>query len=554
MYERAPAKTQFILADKFQRLRLNHGGIVICEGKTARAKCRFAVAGFYAARYAENLRMKMKITFFCAAGFLLLTFSAHAQPTNFAKSLPELRAQLDALLNQPRFSGALWGVKIVSLATGKTLYENHADRLMSPASNSKLYSSALALETFGGDYRFATPVFATTNVDESGTVHGDLIISGRGDPSWKAANFSENFAPFVALLTNAGIRRVSGDLGADATFFHGPPFGSSWCVDDLDDSDGAEISALTLDDNTAQIRVTPGMNVGDACAVTMVQPETGIILVNRTRTIAGGESDLKMVKQPGGQTVCILGEMPVGAKSEILDVPVPEPAVWFGGALKNALVQNGISVDGKVSAVAWPETPAWNETNLIKIGEVKSPPLREIIAAFLKPSQNLETDLVFDNVGEFFRTTNSPAWETSEELAVAALGHFLKSNGIPADVHFDEGSGLSRNNLTSADATVALLAMMAKSRSAQDYFDALPVAGVDGTLRRRMKKTPAFKNVHAKTGTLRWANSLSGYVTTAAGEKLAFSLMLNRCTSENRTEELDDIAVLLAGFTGRSDE
>jgi D-alanyl-D-alanine carboxypeptidase/D-alanyl-D-alanine-endopeptidase (penicillin-binding protein 4) len=193
----------------------------------------------------------------------------------------------------------------------------------------------------------------------------------------------------------------------------------------------------------------------------------------------------------------------------------------------------------------------------VKIGEVKSPPLRELVRAFFKPSQNLETDLVFDHAGEKSRDTNSPAWETSEELAVAALEKFLARNDVPADVNFDEGSGLSRNNLTSANATVALLSVMAMNRWAKDYYDALPIAGVDGTLRRRMKNTPAFQNVRAKTGTLRWVNALSGYVTTAAGEKLVFSLMLNRYDSppnRRRTDELDYIAVLLAGFRGRSDE
>jgi D-alanyl-D-alanine carboxypeptidase/D-alanyl-D-alanine-endopeptidase (penicillin-binding protein 4) len=175
----------------------------------------------------------------------------------------------------------------------------------------------------------------------------------------------------------------------------------------------------------------------------------------------------------------------------------------------------------------------------------------------MKPSQNLETDLIFEHVGEISRTTNSSPWQTSESLAVVALEKFLAINEIPADVHFDEGSGLSRNNLTSANATVALLTLMSTNRWAQDYFNALPIAGVDGTLRRRMKNTPAFQNVHAKTGTLRWANSLSGYVTAAAGEKLAFSLMLNRYDPPlevSRVNELDYIAVLLAGFTGQSDK
>jgi serine-type D-Ala-D-Ala carboxypeptidase/endopeptidase (penicillin-binding protein 4) len=281
-------------------------------------------------------------------------------------------------------------------------------------------------------------------------------------------------------------------------------------------------------------------------------------LINRTKTIArDDQGHLEMEKLPGENKFYISGELPLGAKSENVDAPVPDPASWFGAALKEALVQNGIPVDGQVRSVAWPEIPAWDETNLVKLAEVKSPPLRDLIRSFMKPSQNLETDLIFQHVGELWRQPNSSPWRTSENLAVSALEKFLATNNIPADVHFDEGSGLSRNNLTSANATVALLAIMSTNRWSQDYFNALPIAGVDGTLRRRMKKTPAAGNIHAKTGTLRWANSLSGYVTTAAGEKLVFSLMLNRYDTPpeiNRASELDYIAVLLAGFTGRSDE
>ncbi len=497
------------------------------------------------------------------AGFILAATAfpnspAWAQPTNFAKSPEELRAQLDAHVNQPRFSGALWGVKVASLTTGKILYENHADRLMSPASNSKLYAAALALQTFGGDYQIATPIFATAKVGKSGTLRGDLIISGRGDPSWKATNFWDNFAPFVAVLTNAGVRRVTGDLVMDTTFFHGPPNGGSWSVEDLEDSEGAEVSALTLNDNVAEIQVAPGTNISAPCSLTLSPPETGIFLVNRTKTIAaGGKQSLEIHKPVGTKIIYVFGEVPLDGAGETLDVPVPQPAAWFGAALKTALAQHGIVIKGKVRCLAWPEIAPWDEAGLVKLGAVKSPPLREILRAFLKPSQNLETDLVFDHTGEMLRGTNAPAWETSEQCAVGALEKFLATNGVPADVDFDEGSGLSRNNLTSARATVALLTVMATNRWVQDYFDALPIAGVDGTLRRRMKNTPAFKNVHAKTGTLRWVNSLSGYVTTAAGEKLVFSLMLNRYDSppnRKRTQELDDIAVLLAGFTGRSDE
>ena len=482
--------------------------------------------------------------------------SAHAATTN--ATLPELRAQLDTFLNHPRFSGALWSVKVASLDTGRTLYEHHADRLMSPASNSKLYTGALALETLGGDYHFKTPIRATAKVDASGTLAGNLIISGRGDPSWKATRFTAIFDPFVTALTNAGVKLVTGDLVADTTFFHGPPTGGSWTVEDLSDTEGAEISALTLADNVAQIRVTPGSSVGAACQLALDPPDTVLNLINLTTTIAtGGVAHVEYQKAPGTNDFYILGQLPQDASGLVLDTPVTTPARWFGHALKAALASHGIVLQGGVRVVAWPDRLPWSEQDLSAVGEVASPPLRELVYAFMKPSQNLETDLVFDHVGELSRTASTPAWISSEGLAVRALDRFLAHHGVPADVHFDEGSGLSRNNLTSANATVALLTLMSTNRWAADYYAALPIAGVDGTLRNRMKHSPAYRKVHAKTGTLHWVNSLSGYVTSAAGEKLVFSLMLNRYAappSVRRTDELDDLAATLAAFQGRSSE
>jgi D-alanyl-D-alanine carboxypeptidase/D-alanyl-D-alanine-endopeptidase (penicillin-binding protein 4) len=488
---------------------------------------------------------------------------ARGQETNRIQSLAGLRQKIAAFLTQPRFGGALWGVKIVSLDTGKTLFEHHPDRLMSPASNCKLFTGALALDRFGGDYRISTPIYATANVNRSGTVHGDLIIVGHGDPSWNerrlGTNFWDLFEPFVAVLTNVGVRRVTGDLVADASFFHGEPTGSSWMIDDLQDGDVADLSALTLDDNLAHIRVEPGASNGAPGRLTLWPPLTGLVLSNSVLTVStNGRHHVEVYYPLGKKTVYVFGQLPVGGTNEILDVPVPQPAGWFAAGLKEALARQGIKISGAARSVAWPQTPAWNPATAVKLGEVLSPPLREVIRGFMKPSQNLETDLLLAHVGEMTRASNAPPWRTSEESGLAALHQFLAASGLPAgEVHFDEGSGLSDDNLTTANSTVALLAFMAGHRDGQDFINALPIAGVDGTLQRRMKNTPADGNVRAKTGTLRWANSLSGYVTSAAGERLAFSLMLNRYAQSpdsNKREELDAIAVMLAEFAGRSDD
>lgn len=478
-----------------------------------------------------------------------------------ARSPAELQSLLDAHVTQARFNGALWGVKIVSLDSGRTLFEHHPARLMSPASNSKLYTGALALDRLGGDYRIVTPIFGTAAPDAAGVVRGDVVVSGRGDPSWKAqprrGDFWKTFEPFIAALTRAGVRRITGDIVADATHFRMPPYGAGWVIDDLNDDYGAEFSAVTLEENFADLRVTPSAVAGRACEFELLHPHTGLVIHNRTvTTAAGGARTIHARRDLGGSVVHVHGELPVGGAPEVLDLTVPRPAQWFAASLKAALMRAGIAVEGEPRSVYWPEaSPVGHRA--VPLGEVTSPPLRELVRAFMKPSQNLETDLIFAAVGEQARPADAPAWRTSEQCGVAALRDFLRRSGLPADeVRFEEGSGLSRNNLTTANATAALLAFMAGHREATAFFDTLPVAGVDGTIRRRMKGTPAEANVRAKTGTLRWANALSGYVTSAAGERLVFSAMLNRHVAppgQNGREDVDAIAVMLARYNGKAD-
>lgn len=476
-----------------------------------------------------------------------------------ARSLAALQTQLDAHLAHPRYARSLWGVQVVSLDTGRTLYEHAPDRLLSPASNCKLFVGALALDRLGGDYGIETPLLATAAPDAAGTVAGDVIVSGRGDPSWHSAPARDGFArlcaPWVAALKAAGVRRIAGDLIADATYFRGVPYGAGWTADDLNDYYGAEVSALAIEHNYADLRFTPGDAVGAPARVELVQPHTGLTLVNRTTTVAtGGERSVTVRRLIGETTVHVFGTVPLGAAPFVEEATVPRPAGWFARALRAALAEAGIAVDGAVRDVRWPE-PSPVPAGAVTLARVASPPLRELVAAFMKPSQNLETNQLFAHLGERTRTAATPADTTSEQLGVAALRAFVQARGLPADeVRFEEGSGLSRNNLASAGAIVALLRAMTAHPEAEAFRASLPIAGEEGTLRRRMQDTPAAGNVRAKTGTLRFANSLSGYVTTAAGERLAFAVMLNRfpVPPDRRTrDDVDPIAVMLAAYAGR---
>ena len=475
----------------------------------------------------------------------------------FAGNRVALQTQLEAYVSQPRFAGALWGVQVAAVDSGKVLFAHEPACLQSPASNCKLYAGALALDRLGGDYRIVTPLRATAKPNAAGVLAGDLIIAGRGDPSWNhrpgKKDFGRIFEPFVAALQQAGVKRITGDIVADATWLRVPPQGASWTADDMDYDYGAEVSAVTLADNYVDLRVKPAAAAGQPCTVEVLQPLSGLIFDNRATTgPAGSAREIRVQRLPGEDTVHLFGTLPLGEKEELTEAPVPHPAAWFARALREALIMAGIVVDGHARALRWPDAPAAGD---VVLGEVTSAPLRDLVAGFMLPSQNLETDLIFNHVGERQRTAATPAWLRSDELAVTALDGFIAKLGVSAgSVLFDEGSGLSRNNLTTAAATVQLLTAMAKHHEAAGYLASLPTAGVSGSLAKRMRGTAAEGNVHAKTGSLRWANSLSGYVTTAAGERLAFSLMLNRYVAPpelKATQALDEIAVTLAQYQGR---
>lgn len=482
-----------------------------------------------------------------------------AQQTNGNPQLAELQQNISTFLAQPRFEGALWGVDVLSLDTGQTLFESNAHRLMSPASNCKLYTGATALDHFGGDYQIATPIYATARPNRFGTIHGNLIIVGRGDPTWNHRRFGNNFqdifGPFVEALTNAGVRKVTGDLIADATYFHGEPTGSSLMIDDFQNGECPYISALTINDGLAQVHVV-STTAGEPCAIEVQQPDTGLVFSNLTTTVAsGGAAHIDYYMPFGEKVIYIFGQAPAGDTNEDLDIPVLDPARWFAAALKDTLARNGIKVSGKVRGIRWPQTYAM-DPRAVKIGEVLSPPLRDVIRYYMKPSQNLENDIVLADVGEATRTTNTPPWRTSEELGLAAIHKFLDDNDLPSDeVHFDEGSGLSDDNMATANSFVQLLDFMSRHPAAKDFMNALPIAGVDGTLRHRFRGTPAEGNLRAKTGSLWWAHTLSGYVTDAAGEHLAFSLLLNRYEAPpgfDSRKELDTVALMLTKYSGGS--
>jgi D-alanyl-D-alanine carboxypeptidase/D-alanyl-D-alanine-endopeptidase (penicillin-binding protein 4) len=511
-------------------------------------------------------RVLWLLILFLAGNCLPLSAQSNTAPAN----LKELRERLTAQVSAPKFAAAAWGIQVVSLDSQTVVFEHNPQVLLSPASNSKLYTVALGLDRLGSDYRMRTSLLARNRPDKKGKIRGDLIVYGRGDPTFNArfrGTLDQAFDPLAASLAAAGVRRITGALIGDASYFRGPPFGAGWAWDDTQEYYGAEISPLSVNDNYLDIEIRPGAAFGKPCLVTLKPPTESVVISNRTTTaVAGQRRNVRIYRIPGSNVVFISGEMAQSDPVYQTEITVHNPAALFVEFFRKALVRHRIKVGGPSLTRDWltvgePDLglprnrPGQPGSGWVEIGGVDSPPMSEIAREVQKPSQNLYTDLVLANVGEHARGEQQG---NSESLGIRELYQFLQQVGVHSgDVQFEEGSGLSRNNLTTARATVRLLTYMSQHPASEAYIAALPVAGVDGTLRNRFKNTAAAGNLRAKTGTLRWASSLSGYMKTAAGERLVFSLMLNRYVSPDASParvELDKLALLLANFTGRTAE
>ena len=484
-------------------------------------------------------------------------------PAASPQTLEDLRARIRDVIARPEFAASHVAVKVASLDTGRVLFEQDARKWMQPASNMKLFTVAAALDRLTPDYRFITSVYAPARPDAAGTVRGDLVVYGRGDPSFAvrfnpegSTDYSLAIDALAADIRAAGVRRVEGDLVGDESYFNGAPFPPSWEWDDLQWYYGAEVSALTVNDNSVDLSVKPGASLGAPARITLGPSTPLVTVIDRTTTSERGTTrDLSVNRTLGQNTIEIRGRLPIDDRGYTASLAVSRPSMLFATMLRTALERRGVVFNGQtrtVDAVGRAEKPL-PVSSLVEIAARKSPPLSVIATQVLKPSQNLYAELLLRTLGKLSSASDPKL--SSEDAGEKVVQNFLTQAGIdPSGLVMNDGSGLSRSDLVTADTTLQLLVYMNRHRFGSEFRLGLPVAGVDGTLRNRMKGTPAQGNVRAKTGTLGTATSLSGYVFSASGERLAFSLMINNPPRDAnpRTDFTDAIAVLLASFVGRS--
>src|SRR5438094_6149209 len=447
------------------------------------------------------------------------------------KQSAKFAARADALLGTGPAGKGEWGLLILDAKTGETLYQQNADRYFVPASNMKLFTTALALTKLGPDFRFHTTL-ETSGTIANGVVTGHVALVGRGDPNLSKRKFPYNLkdefdgppekilAELADGLVAKGVKGISGDVIGDDSYLPRERYPSGWEIDDMVWEYGAAISSIVVDDNTVTLMLTPGGQSGSPVE-TSESPATPDFHVENdvTTSAAGAKSDLALTRDPGASLVVVKGIMPAQGAPRKLVLAVEQPAEHAAAVLKHLLEDRGIRVDGvaraRHEALRTAADPA-------VLAEHVSVPLGEAVKLINKISQNLHAEMLLRTVAR-----QGGVWATPDDLMKVPQDFYASAGIDPDDVIQSDASGLSRHDLVTPRAVVALLTYAQSQPWFATYYDSLPVAGVDGTLEDRMKNTPAAGHIHAKTGSVEHVRTLSGFAETPGGRRLIFSILSN---------------------------
>lgn len=498
--------------------------------------------------------------------------TAPAQAPRPSSASRELSADLSAVFGARLMERGVWAVDVRSLDTGERLYALNAGKLTMPASNMKILTLAGAAETLGWDHRFITTL-ETSGTVTAGVLRGDLIVRGNGDPTINARNgrAAAVLDEWAAALRDAGISSIEGRVLGDDQAFDDEGIGAGWAWDYLQFGYAAPVGALQFNESTASLTVTPSAAAGEPALVNL-SPGSGFVVLNRALTGAAGSAesidfrrhlDNRPFDSPdralaqGGPVLEISGSIPAGGAPLGRSVAVVNPTLFFAQSLKDGLIVRGISFSGEAIDMddleVRPGSPQAagliNQPERRALATTRSPPLGDIATVLMKVSQNLYAETLLKAAGA--ARDGLGTWPGGRRVVAATLAQW----GVPADSYvMYDGSGLSRYNYVTAETVTTVLAHLYKDpRHKEPFLATLPIAGKDGSMASRLKRTRAESNAVAKTGSIANVRSLSGFVRTRDGEMLVFSILCNDFVIPAATVNyIADLAVeILSNFTRR---
>ena len=460
-----------------------------------------------------------------------------------------LKGEIDHLLADPAFASATWGVYIESPDKREVIYRHNEDKLLIPASNQKLFTTAAALVKFGPNFTYKTRLYYDGRIQNS-VLKGDLVIRGSGDPTisgrYNDNNITGTFQEWADSLKALGINKIDGDVIGDDDYFDDIPLGYGWSWDDEPYYYSAHISGLSFNDNTVDVRIKPGEKSGDKAVIEIDPPTSYVTIINNIRTTENDSTlyyDFK--RSIDGNVFTFWGEYPTTKKAKTDWASVRNPTLYTATVVKETLESAGIEITGEPKDVDdLASNPNYEEMRTAAV--YSSPPMSTMIRTVNNRGQNFYAEQLLKTLGKEYQN------EGSSRAGIKVVKSFLNGIGIDGNaLKIVDGSGLSRLNLVTPRQVATLLRYMRQHRYGGYYYDSLPVAGVDGTIRRRMIGTNAQGNLRAKTGYVSYVRALSGYVTTADGEDLIFSFIVNNYdVPTSMANELQNrIGVILSNYS-----
>ncbi len=460
-----------------------------------------------------------------------------------------LRSELTAKFDDPNFFNANWGVVIQSLTTGEIIYQRNENKCFMPASNMKLFTTSAALTSLTPDFHYYT-MLATNGTISSGILHGDVFLKGSGDPTisgrYNGGNVLETFDEWADSLKAKGITTIDGNVIGDDNCFDEDFYGDGWDANYETDWYAAQYGGIMFNDNCVDMTVTPSDSLGKPASVTW-NPATNYITVINETVMVPPDSDyyISFYRERGTNRVHVRGNFPTNKPVWHESIAIDNPTLYAMTVLKEEFERRGINVTGAPQDIDDVDAqPKYDSA--VRLASYTSPALSQIVKSINKPSQNLFAEQLFRTMGMIYYGKGGM---TTGRYVVNPI--FTSWGMDTTRMKIVDGCGLSRLDLVSPSNIVALLTGMYHGKYFQPFYESLPIAGVDGSLRNRMKGTKAENNVHAKTGFIGYVRSLSGYVTSLDGEMFAFSMMANHYTVPTMMAEKiqNDVCVRLASFS-----
>ncbi len=446
-----------------------------------------------------------------------------------------LRHRIDIVLRAPTLRGAEVGFLAIDTTRSSVLYSRNADEEFMPASNFKLLVGSTALRRLGTNFAYVTTVLADA-APSGGVLEGNLYLRGGGDSLLGATDLDAAAAAVAA----SGINRVTGAVITDASHDDGQRFGLGWSWDDLPYYYAPVVTALELEDGVVHVRMIPGSAVG-APVTLLIEPQSSAFTIeNELRTGPRGSQDTSNLVRPWNEprTIGLVGSYPLGAKeSGDIEPSVPDPESYAGDVFARALAAHGVAVAGGVRSGRTPARPItlWSHDSL---------PMPRLLARFWYPSDNLMGELLLKELGVM--RFGEPGTDAHGAIVER---QYLRSIGVdPKTVSIGDGSGLSEYDRITPRDLVAILQSDWRGPDRDAVIDALPLAGVRGTLRRAYLGTPAEGKLYAKTGSINHVRTISGFVLTRTHGAITFSLLINQWMGENRRHGALQLAKVLAAI------